>query len=83
MEREDIVDLVKGILTDGGVPRRIKEELEQSLLTLNASVDANARVSSILSILDEASNNPNLSLGARTHIWNIVSTLEGEMIHHK
>ena len=79
MEREDIIALVKGIISDSGVPRRVKEELEESLLSLNASMDESARLSSILSILDEASSNPNLSMGARTHIWNIVSALELEM----
>lgn len=74
MRKEDLVTLVEGILTDHGVPRRIKDELEQSLQS-----QAEDKLSQIISILDDASSNPNLSMGARTHIWSIVSTLEGEI----
>ena len=76
METKDIEQLVQGIIADNGVSRRIKEELEKNLETLSNGTAEYDPVSEIISILDDASSHPHLSMGARTQIWNIVSALE-------
>ena len=78
LKREDIVELIQGMLSDHGVPRKIRDTLEESLSILNASCSASEKIARIISALDDASSNPNLSIHARTHIWNIVSALEIE-----
>ncbi|MBI4021577.1 MAG: UPF0147 family protein [Candidatus Aenigmarchaeota archaeon] len=77
MDRQEIITLVGGILSDHGIPRRVKDELESYLAQLQRSPDDG--LSQILFILDEASTNPNLTMGARTAIWNTVSALEVAM----
>jgi len=79
MEKDELVELVQGIINDRGVPRKIKTTLEESLLILNGCQPDQEKLSQIVSTLDDASSNPNLSMNARTHIWNIVSALEQEM----
>ena len=79
MERTEIQDLVDEILADHGVPRRVKDTLEQSLVVLNGSQMREEKIAHLISVLDDASTNPNLSMNARTSIWTMVSTLEREM----
>ncbi|MBL7160346.1 MAG: UPF0147 family protein [Candidatus Aenigmarchaeota archaeon] len=79
MEKSGVIALIEGLIEDRGVPQRIKSTLEESLEMLNSGSSPNEKISHIISVLDDASSNPNLSMGARTHIWNIVSSLEGEM----
>lgn len=80
MKKNELVELIEGIISDVGVPRRIKTSLEESLLLLNGSALQQEKIAHLISILDDASSNPNLSMNARTYIWNIVSALETEMI---
>ena len=79
MDREEIIQLIQTILSDHGVPRRIKLTLEESLAVLNGSYSHTEKISHIIAALDDASSNPNLSIDARANIWNIVSALEGEV----
>jgi uncharacterized protein (UPF0147 family) len=73
----EITNLLEDILNDHGVPRNIKNSITESLTILNGKSSSEEKVASVVSILDEASNDPNLSMHTRTHIWNIVSVLEG------
>jgi len=79
MKKNELIELIQGIIEDRGVPRRIKTTLEDSLVHLNNSYFKQEKIADIISVLDDASSSPNLSLNARTHIWNIVSALEMEM----
>lgn len=79
MEKNELVGLIEGIIHDHGVPRKIKDTLEESLGMLNGTALQQEKIAHLISVLDDASSNPNLSMGARTHIWNIVSALELEM----
>lgn len=80
MERNELIDLIAGIIADRGVPRKIKDTLEESLHLLNGTNSQEEKIAHVIYVLDDASSNPNLSMNARTHIWNIVSALEREMI---
>ena len=76
MLNTDLNTLLEDIMGDRGVPRNIKASLEESISILNGSDSEEEKVASIISILDDASADPNLSLHARTKIWNMVSVLE-------
>ena len=73
---EKISGLLEDILNDRGVPRNIKSSIEESMGILKKSDPEDEKIATIISILDEASNDPNLSSHARTKIWNMVSVLE-------
>lgn len=75
-ENEKIGSLLEDILNDRGVPRNIKSSIEESLRILKGKDPDEQKIATIISILDEASNDPNLSPYARTKIWNMVSVLE-------
>jgi uncharacterized protein (UPF0147 family) len=76
MSSQEINTLLQDILEDRGVPRNIKASLEESISILNGSDSEEEKVASIISVLDDASADPNLSFHARTKIWNMVSVLE-------
>jgi len=74
---KEAIDLLDGILNDRGVPRNIKSSIEDSMSTLNDPNETeNVKLSTVISILDEASNDPNISVYARTKMWDVVSRLE-------
>ena len=75
-ETIEINDLIKEIMENRGVPRNIKLSLEDSINTINNLESEDEKISCIISVLDDASNDPNLSSYARTQIWNMVSVLE-------
>jgi uncharacterized protein (UPF0147 family) len=68
--------LIRDIMDDRGVPRNIKASLEESISILNGSGSEEEKVASIVSILDDASGDPNISFHTRTKIWKMVSYLE-------
>lgn len=72
-----ILNLLQEIMDDRGVPRNIKTFVEDSLGILNESIPEEEKITSIISVLDEVSGDPNLSSHARTRIWSTVSILEG------
>ncbi len=74
--RKMINGLLEDIMKDRGVPRNIKSSIEESIKILNSKDPEEEKIATIISILDEASNDPNLSPHARTKIWNMVSVLE-------
>ena len=75
-ETIEINDLIREIMENRGVPRNIKLSLEDSINTINDLESEDEKISCIISVLDDASNDPNLSSYARTQIWNMVSVLE-------
>jgi uncharacterized protein (UPF0147 family) len=68
--------LIREIMDDRGVPRNIKASLEESISILDGSDSEDEKIASIISILDDASGDPNISFHTRTKIWNMVSVLE-------
>jgi uncharacterized protein (UPF0147 family) len=76
VNQQEVSDLLQEILDDRGVPRNIKASLEESISILNGEDSEEEKVATIISILDEASGDPNLSFHTRTKIWNMVSVLE-------
>jgi uncharacterized protein (UPF0147 family) len=77
MDKGLLSEMLQSILDDRGVPRNIKESLQDSMTLLERDCSDNEKISQIISILDEAANDPNMSMAARTLIWNAVSAIEG------
>jgi uncharacterized protein len=76
---EQIIPLLQQITEDRTVPRNIKEKIVQSVTVLkNDKESVSIRINTVISTLDEISNDPNIPMYTRTQIWNIVSALEAE-----
>ncbi len=74
---EDIIPLIEQIASDRTVPRNIREKCEESVKVLKDGTEsADIKVNTVVSYLDEVSNDPNIPMYTRTQIWNIVSILE-------
>ena len=74
---EQAIKLIEDILNDHGVPRNVKSSIERTMEHFkNENEEDDVKISTLIGVLDEASNDPNLSLYARTKIWDIVSKLE-------
>jgi uncharacterized protein len=69
--------ILQHITEDTSVPRNIRRAAEESknILAKDAE-EPTIRASSVISILDEISNDPNIPIHARTLIWNVLSELE-------
>lgn len=69
--------ILKHIMEDTSVPRNIRRAAEESKDILDKDdEDSTVRASTVISILDEISNDPNIPIHARTLIWNVLSELE-------
>jgi len=74
---ERVSNILKSIMEDTSVPRNIRRAAEESNEILqNEEEDVTIRASTVISILDEISNDPNIPIHARTLIWEILSELE-------
>ena len=74
---EPVVELLKEMTEDRTIPRnvrRVAERGKQILLDEKSSLEL--RVSSVIQLFDETTNDPNLPIHARTRIWNVLSLLE-------
>jgi uncharacterized protein (UPF0147 family) len=71
------LELLEDVMKDRGVPRNVKTAIEDSIKVIkNEKESDGVKISTMISMLDDASNDPNLSLYARTKIWDVVSKLE-------
>ena len=78
MEEPHISNL-KGeyIMENNSVPRNIREAAQESnTLLKDESQDQSVKISTVLTKLDEISNDPNIPVHARTLIWEVLSKLE-------
>jgi len=74
---ENIIPLIQQIANDRTVPRNIRTKCEDSIKILqNEREDLAVRVNTVVSTMDDISNDPNVPTYTRIQIWNIVSTLE-------
>ena len=77
MELDEINKLLDEISSDRTVQRNIRVLIEQAKKDMNNTAnEMPVRINSAISILDEVSNDPNIPIYTRTHIWNMVSMLE-------
>jgi uncharacterized protein (UPF0147 family) len=68
--------LLDQIINDRTVPKNIRAAAERSKNVLTGNEAEELKISTAIHALDEASNDPNIPVYTRTHIWNLVSMLE-------
>jgi len=74
---ERCTEILQHIMGDTSVPRNIRRAAEESKEILaREDEEPTIRASTVISILDEISNDPNIPIHARTLIWNVLSELE-------
>jgi len=72
-----VTDILQHIMEDTSVPRNIRRAAEESRdILAKEDEEPTIRASTVISILDEISNDPNIPIHARTLIWNVLSELE-------
>ena len=74
---EEVINLIQQVANDRTVPRNIRTKCEESIEILKQDKeDVAVRVNTVVSTMDEVSNDPNIPMYTRTQIWNIVSIME-------
>lgn len=74
--------ILRHIMEDTSVPRNIRRAAEKSKdILANKDEEDTIKASTVISILDEISNDPNIPIHARTLIWNALSELESVREH--
>ena len=74
---ENIIPLIQQIANDRTVPRNIRLKCEDSIKILQDNKeDLAVRINTVISSMDEISNDTNIPTYTRTQVWNIVSLLE-------
>jgi hypothetical protein len=74
---DSIIQLIQQIADDKTVPRNIRTKCEDSVNVLkDEKQGTDIRINTVISTMDEVSNDPNIPMYTRTQIWNIVSALE-------
>ncbi len=76
MKKKHIINLLQQIASDRGVPRNIKNSIDDLINILNDKGLNEEKIANIVFVLDDASNDPNIPPHTRTQIWNTVSFLE-------
>ncbi|MBI4173255.1 MAG: UPF0147 family protein [Candidatus Aenigmarchaeota archaeon] len=76
MQDQNLSELIQSLMKSGGIPKNVRLRLEETAKILEQQKSIEEKISYISSVLDEASNDPNLSTAARTSIWNAIYTLE-------
>jgi uncharacterized protein (UPF0147 family) len=74
--REETIALLEKVLSDRGVPKNVKMSIEEGLKILKNPDAGDMRIAEAAAVLEEVSNDPNLSVYARTVLWDAVSKLE-------
>ena len=73
----EVSEILEYIMENNSVPRNIREAAQKSNdLLKDETQDLSVRVSTVLTKLDEISNDPNIPVHARTLIWEVLSKLE-------
>lgn len=73
---DNCTEILNQIINDSSVPRNIRKAAEDSVELLAEDEEPTIKASTVISILDDISNDPNIPIHARILIWNILSELE-------
>ncbi len=72
-----IIEILQELSIDRKVPRNVRSVIEDARKELMRTEENLAtKINTIVSMLDEISNDPNIQSFTRTQIWNVVSMLE-------
>ena len=73
----EVTEILDYINENNTVPRNIRKASHKASVMLNDDEkDESVKISTVLSKLDEISNDPNIPVHARTLIWEVLSKLE-------
>ncbi len=74
---QDIKAILRELADDRKIPKNVRAVIEDAIKELNKEeLPAKTRVNTVITMLEEVSNDPNLQPFSRTEIWNVVSMLE-------
>ena len=74
---DEVSEILEYIMENNSVPRNVREAAQESnTLLKDVSQDQSVKISTVLTKLDEISNDPNIPVHARTLIWEVLSKLE-------
>ncbi len=75
---EEILEFLEQLAEDRRIPRNVRSMINDAIKEIKSNEEQSlkTRITSAISILDEASNDQNLQQFSRTEIWNVVSMLE-------
>lgn len=72
-----IVQVLEELAVDRKVPKNVRASVLKAVQILKEEKENDVvKLNTVISIMDEISNDPNLQPYTRTQIWNIVSILE-------
>lgn len=75
---------LKELQEDISVPRNIRRGAKEAVEILQRGEESlDVRVASVISMLDEIVNDPNIPIHGRTSIWSIMSQLESLTAENK
>lgn len=71
------LNVLEMVSSDIAVPKNVRKEAQDIINRLNnKSRPLQVRLNSIMQLLDDMSNDPNIPLHTRTQLWQIASLLE-------
>ncbi|KAA0002865.1 MAG: UPF0147 family protein [Thermoplasmata archaeon] len=73
---EQIIMNLRELQEDISVPRNIRRGAKEAIEILQRDESLDVKVASVISMLDELVNDPNIPIHGRTSIWSIMSQLE-------
>ena len=74
---QDIKAILRELADDRKIPKNVRAVIEDAIKELNKEeLPAKTRVNTVITMLEEVSNDPNLQPFSRTEIRNVVSMLE-------
>lgn len=78
MSLDAVVQQMRDMAEKESIPSNVSETLEEAADELeDEDRDLSVRVNTASSLLDDASNDPNIRQHTRTEIWNLASKVEG------
>ncbi|MCK5233320.1 MAG: UPF0147 family protein [Candidatus Aenigmarchaeota archaeon] len=74
---EEITSIVEELYQERRIPKNIRAVIEEVLNLLKDSEHSSTvKLSTAVSMLEEASSDPNIPSHLRTEVWNVISILE-------
>ncbi len=75
---DEILEFLETLAEDRRIPRNVRAMINEAIeeIKTNEEESLKTRITTAISILEEASNDQNLQQFSRTEIWNVVSMLE-------
>ncbi len=72
------IEILENTANSSATPRNIRNSIKEIIESLNdQSLNTSVRAANAISILDELTQDPNMSSHIRVVLWQVVSILEG------